>query len=141
MSRHKNKPQQVIPQISSNSQKIRFSFEYYDDRQVNNYCISNWNSIQIKKTMNRLKDISLKSYNDLLRENRVYHFVEVDWSSTKEKLGFPYTGVNALQAFHFALLGVNGQMARVYGAYYQGIFYIVWFDLNHEIWETPLKHT
>ncbi len=138
---NRNNSQSVTAQPSSSSQKIRFSFEYYDDRESNCYCISSWSKEQIKKTLNRLKDISLKSYNDLMQGGRVLHFGEVDWSKTTERGGFPFPAVNNLQPFHFALLGVNGQMARVYGAYSQGTFYIVWFDLNHEIWPTPLRHT
>jgi len=71
----------------------------------------------------------------------VYHFAEVDWACTTERSGFPEDAANQMSAFHFALLGVNGQCARVYGAYSENTFYIVWFDRNHEIWPTPLRHT
>lgn len=49
--------------------------------------------------------------------------------------------MNLLEPFHFALLGVNGQLTRVFGAYSSGTFYIVWFDLDHMIWPSELKHT
>lgn len=120
--------------------KLSFSFEYYDAGHEE-YCLSAWNKEQILKTLGRLKDISTKTFNEMQRDRRVYHFGEVFWEKTIHKTGFDNPSVNRLPAFHFALLGVNGQLARVYGAYSQGVFYIVWFDLTHKIWPTPLRNT
>ena len=130
----------VLPSSLPANEKLRFSFEYYD-KTSNNYCLSSWKEKQIRDALLRLQDICTKSFNDLTRERKVYHFAEVIWGKTIKKLGFPDNRVNQLSAFHFALLGVNGQKARVYGAYSMGTFYIVWFDLNHEIWPVELKHT
>lgn len=127
------------PQLPNN-EKLKFSFEYYDVVS-DKYCLSKWNQSQIRSAILRLQEICTKSFNRLRQERRVYHFGEVDWSQTIEKQGFPNTTINSLSPFHFALLGVNGQMTRVYGAYSSGIFYIVWFDLDHKIWPTPLKNT
>ncbi|KKT42649.1 MAG: hypothetical protein UW64_C0016G0011 [Microgenomates group bacterium GW2011_GWC1_44_37] len=121
-------------------EKLRFSFEYYD-KESEDYCLSNWNQKQIRDTLLRLQDINTKTFNDLNRERSTYHFGEVMWEKTIKKAGFPCKALNDLSAFHFALLGVNGQLARVYGAYSTGTFYVVWFDLNHQIWPVELKHT
>ncbi len=129
-----------VPQLPDTSrEKLKFSFEYYDTS--NKYCLSSWTKEQIKGSLARLKDISSKSFNLLKQDSRTYHFNEVIWEKTIEKNGFPDQRTKNLAAFHFALLGVNGQLARIYGAYSQGTFYIVWFDLNHDIWPTPLKYT
>lgn len=128
-----------IPVPKLEDQKIKFSFEFYDSGDK--YCISSWSQTQIKRALECLKDISSKNFTDLQRSSRVYHFGEVDWSKTTEKSGFPDQKIKQLQAFHFALLGVNGQKTRVYGGYAKGTFYIVWFDLNHEIWPVPLRNT
>lgn len=122
------------------NEKIRFSFEYYD-KYSSDYCLSCWGREQIRNALLRLRDICTKSFNDLSRERRVYHFGEVIWEKTTKKSGFPDSKVNQLPAFHFILHGINNQRARVYGAYYAGTFYIVWFDFNHEIWPVELKHT
>lgn len=122
------------------NKKLCFSFEYYDTSNER-FCISKWAQKQIKASLFRLKDISTKTFNEMRRDERVYHFGEVIWEKTIFPKGFPNQTANALPAFHFSLLGVNNQLARVYGAYAPGIFYIVWFDLNHEIWPTPLKNT
>lgn len=131
-----NVPSPILPA----NQKLAFSFEYYDNNSTR-YCMSKWSESQIREAILRLQNISTKSFNDLTRERGVYHFGEVDWSKTNEKGGFPDWRVNRLPAFHFALLNVNHQLARVFGAYSSGVFYIVWFDLNHQIWPSFLKHT
>ena len=91
--------------------------------------------------MNRLKDVSAKTFNELMQQRKVLHFGPVLWEKTIKPQGFEVPQLEALEPFHFALLGVNGQLTRVYGAYGSSIFYIVWFDLNHLIWPTPLKNT
>lgn len=131
--------QKQIPQPKLSSTKLNFSFEYYDCSRYD-YCLSKWEENQIRKTLERLKDISQKSFNDLKSEGRVYHFGQVHWDRTTEKNGFP-NQAKYLEPFHFALIGVNGQLARVYGGLSGGTFYIVWFDLEHKIWPSPLRHT
>ena len=118
--------------------KITFSFEYCDSTK--DYCLSAWGKDRIFATLNRLKEISGKTFHELNRD-RVLHFRQVFWEKTIEKNGFPDKRVSEFEPFHFALLGVNGQKARVYGGYADGVFYIVWFDLEHKIWPTFLKHT
>jgi hypothetical protein len=134
--RENNVPSPVLP----SNQKLTFSFEYYDKCSTR-YCVSKWTETQIRDTILRLQEVCTKTFNDLRIQRGVYHFNEVDWSQTTEKNGFPNSRVNELPAFHFALLNVNRQLARVFGAYSTGVFYIVWFDLNHEIWPSLLQHT
>ena len=129
-----------MPELTPETVKIKFSFEYYDTVRPD-YCISSWEEEKIKKALGRLKEVNAKSFNELRQDRRVYHFGEVDWIKTTEKGGFNNRGLANLSPFHFALLGVNGQLTRVYGAYSAGIFYIVWFDLEHKIWPTLLKNT
>lgn len=138
MGKHSKTPIQPIP-LPSN-EKIRFSFEYYD-KESDEYCLSSWEQKQVRDAILRLQDICTKSFKDLQRERKAYHFGEVVWEKTTKPNGFPDPRIGELPPFHFALLGVNGQKARVYGAYSTGVFYVVWFDLNHEIWPVELKHT
>lgn len=135
-SRDISLPEATLPE----NKKITFSFEYYDT-SCDDYCLSGFTKEQVKKSITRLQDISSKTFNEMQRCRNVYHFYEVIWEQTTKKKGFPNPKANELSAFHFALLGVNQQLARVYGAYSSGVFYLVWFDLNHEIWPTALKHT
>jgi hypothetical protein len=121
---------------------LRFSFEYYDTGS-DRYCLSRFTQEQVRATMGRLNEISGETLPGLYRKGRVLHFHAVRWEQTAEPDGFP-PGVPAdLDPFQFALLGVNGQRARVFGALSGQTltFYIVWFDLAHEVWPSKLKHT
>jgi hypothetical protein len=120
--------------------KLKLSFEYYD-KSTSEYCLSSWEPTQIRSTLHRLQDICTKTYNDLQKDSRVYHFGEVVWERTIMPHGFPNPSVNRLPAFHFSLIGVNGQLARVYGAFQADVFYIVWFDLEHKIWPVAKQYT
>ena len=135
----KSKRKGQNPQISFAKEKLKFSFEFYDTDN-DEYCLSTWDKEQTGKALECLKDISTKSYDDLSRGRKTYHFGEVAWEKTIKKRGFPDARANNLPPFHFALVGVNGR-ARVYGAFSTGIFYIIWFDLEHLIWPTPLRGT
>ncbi len=128
--------------VEDKSDKIKFSFEYYDTRS-DKYCISCWGKERIKKSLERLRDINTKSFLDLSngRNREVYHFAQVIWEKTIQKNGFPDLRVKNMAPFHFALLGVNEQKARVYGVYSSGTFYFIWFDLIYTIWPIKLKNT
>ncbi len=119
---------------------LKLSFEFYDDRS-DEFCVSNWNREQIRKSLLCLREINRKSFNEILYQSRQYHFNEVIWNQTIKKSGFEIPQISRLPAFHFSLVGVNNQLARIFGAYSQDTFYIVWFDLRHEIWPSRLKHT
>lgn len=124
-----------------NNQELVFSFKHYDTSSNTPYCLSEWAQTQIKDALTRLGEINKKSFSELLQQSRIYRFHEVDWSKTTQPTGFPGTALDQLSPFQFELLGVNSGKARVFGAYQNGIFYIVWFDLNHKIWPSLLKHT
>ena len=133
-------PKQIIEEkIDWGRKKIRFSFEFYDVGH-SKYCFSNWSEKQILLTLKRLKDITTKSLLEL-KSQHSYRFHEVYWNKTIHKTGFNNSSVNELPPFQFALIGVNGQLARVFGAYAEGVFYLVWFDLEHKIWPSPLRNT
>lgn len=124
--------------LQNDNNKLRFSFEFYDTT-TNEYCLSEMEKKDIKRTLERLKQVNEKSFKELLSEKRVFHFHEVDWKRTTEKNGFPDSRVSQLQPFQFSILGVKNQRARIFGAYYQGTFYIVWFDYEHKIYPSYRK--
>ena len=119
--------------------KLVFSFEFYDTSE--DFCLSKFKREDVKKALERLRQLNCKTLDEIFRQKKVLHFHEVDWNKTIKKSGFPSTMANQLSPFQFSLLGINNQKARVYGAYQNNIFYIVWFDLDHEIWPTFLKNT
>lgn len=125
----------------SEAKNIAFSFEFYDTSCENKYCLSKWEKDQVALALARLKDINNKTYNEISKDAKGYHFNQVDWDKTNKKEGFPDVRLKNLPPFHFSLVGINNQKARVFGAYSENVFYIVWFDFNHEIWPSYKKYT
>ena len=125
------------------SLNLAFSFEYYDISNDSLFCISDWAKDDIKHTLARLRDICTKTLFDMQRERKVYHFTPTDWSKSMYPGGFPdpIKSLNNLDPFHFAILGLNHQKARVFGAVAGSIFYVVWFDRDHDILPYILKNT
>ncbi len=121
--------------------ELLFSFKYYDEQDDKKYCLSNFDKEQVRATLERLREINKTTVNDLRQKRAFYHFHEVDWQSTTVKEGFTNISLRSLEPFQFSLKNVNGQKARIFGAMSQFTFYIVWFDLNHEIWPSFKRHT
>lgn len=135
----KKKAKSLIPIPRELQGKIRFSFEFYD--KSSKYCLSDWQKKDIATTLTRLSEMCEKTYGEIMQSAKVYHFHPVDWSKTQEPDGFPSPKAMALEPFQFSVVGVNNQKARVFGAYSSGTFYIVWFDFDHKIWPSFIKHT
>lgn len=124
-----------VPPSSLPKQRIKFSFRYYDTTS-DRYCLSCWKREEIKKTLGRLREIGEKTYSDMCTDREVLHFHEVDWQRTSETHGFPESDTRSMSPFQFAVLGVNHQRARVFGALSDDTFYIVWFDKDHSIYKS-----
>lgn len=140
MPRHRRQE----PIVSSKIPNVNFSFQYYDTSDSNRFCLSQWSGDDVKTTLLRLKDICEKSFSEVVRQRQVYHFFPTDWSVSKIfPDGFPaaMAGLNSLDPFHFMIVGLNNQRARVFGAVSGSTFYVVWFDYNHEIIPSNLKNT
>lgn len=121
-------------------QKITFSFEYYDNSENRKYCLSKWPEADLKLTMTRLKEVSELTHNEMCQRKHSLHFHPVNWSSCTES-GFTTPVPAEMEPYQFSLVGINYSKARVFGAYYRNVFYVVWFDLEHKIWPTALKNT
>ena len=123
------------------NRELLFSFKYYDERNDQQYCLSKFEKDQVRTTLERLKEVSKTTVNELRQKRQFYHFHEVDWRSTTIKDGFVNSELRLLEPFQFSLINVNGQKARVFGAMSHFTFYIVWFDLNHKIWPSFKRNT
>ena len=126
------------PQLPTD-ETIKFSFRCYDE--TGKFCLSKWGEANVLMVLKRLKELNKKTYNELLRDRSGYHFHSVNWDNTTEKNGFSDIYLKDKEAFQVALLGINNQKARMYGAFERNVFYIVWFDLEHQITPSTLKHT
>ena len=120
-------------------QKLKFSFEYYAFDP--SWCFSKLDSNALHQAIVRLKELSQKTHSDIIRERFVLHWHEIDWQKTTRKDGFGISAVQNLEHYQVALLGVNGQLCRLHGAYSENVFYVVWVDPSHELQISNLKGT
>jgi hypothetical protein len=134
-NKHKTIPTPKLPE----DETIKFSFRCYDES--GKFCLSKWEKEDVSKVLKRLKELNRKTYGELHREKTVYHFHPVDWNTTTEKSGYADNYLKDKEPFQIALIGINNQKARMYGAFERNIFYIVWFDFEHLITPSVLKHT
>lgn len=92
------------------------------------------------KLLESLKKISCKTYNELSID-RSFHFHDVDFHDTKfsEKdfvkcLVVDVSKIdetNIPTVYQFKVF----EEARIFGFFYKGVFYPVWFDRNHEVYK------
>lgn len=137
MSKKKGRKISNQAEVDWAKRKLKFSFEHYDAGNKK-HCISYWTNSQTLIALERLKEVNANNYYELVQKQTVYHFHQVDWSQTIYKKGFPNPKLKGLPNFQFALLSVNEQKTRVYGAFYQDTFFIVWFDFDHLIRPTRI---
>ena len=129
-------PPKRSDQSSAILTKLAFSFEFYDSKE---YCLSEWEKEKIRLALVRLGEINSKTLGEIMQQRKTLHFYETDWAKTIKKNGFSRDVPG--EPYHFGLPGLNGQKARVYGSVSGSIFYVVWFDFDHEIWPTFKRHT
>jgi|SRR6185436_8144090 len=138
MSSKNNKKTIPVPELPKD-ETLKFSFRCYDES--GRYCLSKWEKSDVLTVLKRLKDLNTKTYNELQRNRSVYHFHAVNWEITTEKKGYSDVFLKNKEPFQIALVGINNQKARLYGAFERNTFYIVWFDFDHTITPSTLKHT
>lgn len=135
----KRKPAQTAPVEVKN---LTFSFQYYDTDKGNEFCLADWDKEDIRFTLARLKEICSKTIQEIMRGAGTYHFYETNWGKSPIfPNGFSARALNDLPPFHFSIVGLNHNKARVFGALSGLTFYIVWFDFEHEIIPSALKNT
>jgi hypothetical protein len=117
---------------------IVFSFKYYDNNEK--WCISCWKKDEIKTALKRFQEINNNQV-PILKIGKTWHFHPIRWEETIYPKGFTNPLLNEMEAWQIALPSVKKSLTRVYGVIQQNIFYIVWFDLNHDICPTTLKNT
>lgn len=133
--------------ISNNLSEIKsirpvFAFDFLSLSKTN-FCF-NSKLVNAKKDYLRLleslKKISNKTYDELSKDN-AFHFHDVDFSETKpSESDFVKCLVadiskiddsNNPTVYQFKVF----EEARIFGFFYKGIFYPVWFDRNHEVYK------
>ncbi|MFA8299149.1 MAG: hypothetical protein ACEPOV_03210 [Hyphomicrobiales bacterium] len=121
-----------------------FAFDYLSLSKTN-VCFNSKVINQKKdylKLLEGLKKISSKTFDDLTRDKN-YHFHSVDFSNVKVKVSendFLKCLVSDSRKIDDSIKPTVYQFkifeeARILGFLYRGIFYLVWFDRQHEVYK------
>jgi hypothetical protein len=130
-------PQEKIKEHSKyalSSDLIKFSFKYlaYSDKFSLNKADNNY----IIKLMERLKNVSSIAISDFRNnKSKALRAHMHDWRRTTEKDGFNCLNdqLKQCEAWQFQLS--SNEHGRVHGILLDETFYIVWFDLDHALYQ------
>jgi hypothetical protein len=136
-----------LGKITNNLSEIKnikpiFAFDFLSFSK-SNFCF-NSNLINAKKDylklLESLKKISSLTF-DELSKNRTYHFHDVDFSDTHPSESDFLKSIvqdssklqdsNTPTVYQFKLF----EESRIFGFFYRGVFYPVWFDRNHLVYK------
>ena len=107
--------------LNKASEQVTISFEYCDD---NNYCLSKLNKNELKDVITTFKKLNSVSWIDAWKHNglqiKVLKNIDPPPNISKEV---------KLNEIRF------NQKGRLHGYHMEGVYYIIWFDKDHEVTE------
>lgn len=120
------KVREDIDSINYNDYVPAFSFLYAQD----NYCLSQWESKDIKKLIDRLAKFETKKWSEIHTQS-VYQFSKVDKNGLSIKI--PNEITDDTNIYYFKPFGQNTPF-RVFGIKERHNFKFLWFDKKHEVY-------
>ncbi|MDZ4685721.1 MAG: hypothetical protein SH850_11700 [Planctomycetaceae bacterium] len=125
-----------IPTPPLRPQRVRFSFEFVDVAHEK-FCLDKCPEGYLGQLLEKLKAISGMAAGDLRDRSisRVLHSHAIDFARTSERAGFAHIRQETWdgRAWQFALT-VN-EHGRVHGFLDNDVFYVVWLDPKHLLWD------
>lgn len=112
--------------INYNNYKPAFSFEYVQEK----YCLSKWESKQIKKLIQELGKFEKHTWNDIY-QGSIFKYSKVDKNGLKASI--PSFITPDVDIYYFKPFGTNTPY-RVFGIRDRHNFKFLWFDDKHEIY-------
>lgn len=124
------------PDPSRFNDDLNFSFKYLDLRGNDKFSIAEKEENYFSSLLQRLKDISSVKCSDFMAcRNRSLRSHPINWEDTTEPNGF--TNLNQQlrdeRAFQFQIS--SNEHGRVHGIIIENVFYVVWLDPDHALYE------
>lgn len=127
-----SKFQPVEPEIPKN---ISFSFRYLqNDNQK--FSIQNRDARYFESLLVRLRDLSTLTLAEIINNrSKSLRCHLINWKDTTEPNGFgiPNEEQIVISAYQFQIS--SNKHGRVHGFFLENIFYIVWLDPNHNLYQ------
>jgi hypothetical protein len=126
-------PESRKPQISRLHEPLTLSFKHYDTK-TNRFCLSECERQQLRDVADALRQLTTLTFQQVLQqggrgENKVGLAYTPYLDSSLNKVTRPAT-----ISPDITIAGIRAsQGGRVFGAYINHVFYVLWFDRGHDI--------
>jgi hypothetical protein len=114
---------------------LKFSFKYLDLGNPK-FAISKCEQPYFKKVLERFRDISSWKESEIRHNNsRALRSHAIRWADTTEPKGFAHlenSQLRDLEGWQFEFS--SNKHGRVHGFLLSSVFYVVWFDPNHNLY-------
>jgi hypothetical protein len=114
---------------------LRFSFKFYDGNHYRFHC-NGRHADYFVTLIERLKDLSRERVDVLTgTRNRTTRFHPIDWTDKRvcaTGFGIPQGEEYDDEAWQFSL--TKSEHGRVHGFLVGALFYVVWFDADHQLY-------
>lgn len=124
--------QPVEPKIPKG---ISFSFRYHqNDNQK--FTFQDRDARYFESLLMRLRDLSTLTFTEIINNrSKSLRCHLIDWKDTTEPNGFgiPNEEQIATPAYQFQIS--SNEHGRVHGFFFENVFYIVWLDPNHNLYQ------
>ena len=124
------------PEVSRFNEDLHFSFKYLDLRGNQKFTLVNKTEEYFSSLFQRLKDVSsIKCSEFMANRSSALRSHPIKWEDTTEPNGFRNLNQQLKEepAFQFELTA--NAHGRVHGIIIDNIFYIIWFDPEHALYD------
>lgn len=136
-ARHVQTP--TIPQSSGHipgaalppSGDVLFSFKYYEFS--GKFSCLRQDGAYMDTVLGRFKDLSGVKPQELVNAGKSWRCHPIEWEKTSEPQGFTNLPPQ-LSDYTPMQIGLGKAKGRIHGVFSGDIFYLVWFDAEHQLW-------
>ncbi|HSW94310.1 MAG TPA: hypothetical protein VLJ15_08170 [Gammaproteobacteria bacterium] len=115
---------------------VHFSFKHLDMKNQK-FNIDNRKTQYFIKMLERLKNLSTLSPQEILsNRSRALRAHPITWKDTSEKSGFNHLNEQLKEITPYQFEISRDEHGRVHGFFIDNIFFIIWFDPNHQLYSS-----
>lgn len=134
---------QPLPQAAGSVHKarelpddlVRFSFRHYTQSEKFCFPLDGGASSYFQVFFERLKDVSGLKLSEFTRPGKTLRSHSHDWSGTTEKEGYVHLSQQLQECTPWQFSLSANEHGRVHGILIDEVFYVVWLDPNHSLYE------
>jgi hypothetical protein len=132
----KKKPQfKIVPSQLKAPETLGFSFKYLQT-QNEKFSICDRDANYLAAFLERLRDLSTLTAQEVkMNRSQSLRCHPIKWGETTEPNGFGIPNEKELVTIPYQFSLSTNEHGRVHGFFIEDIFYIVWLDPNHNLYQ------